>query len=260
MFQVALGAPATQVSRAVQAGARFGTEGVWDETVGGQLRAFEEAGGPLAADADFAFSPMGQGRICSSRIQTWVLSIGRPMVIFCFASTMRESVDHTVVSVGPYMFQSSTPCASNCSARDGGKGSPPHSALKPCGGSPAGFQQQVPGGGRRLHEGDAVMGDHLRQGFSVHGVFTLGQHHPRAADQWQHQFQHGNVKRQGGHGQQSVVSRDAGLALHAGQEVAHRSLGQHDPLGLPVEPDVDDVGSGVGAVGRSGCGSLVAAC
>ena len=40
-----------------------------------------------------------------------VLAIGLPMVIPLEVSVIRVQVDHTVVSVGPYMFHSSTPRA-----------------------------------------------------------------------------------------------------------------------------------------------------
>ena len=62
----------------------------------------------------------------ASRMYSEVFAIGRPIVIGCPLRT-REQVDQIVVSVGPYMFHSSTPRPTSCSASATGSASPPHS-------------------------------------------------------------------------------------------------------------------------------------
>src|SRR5688572_16650798 len=74
-------------------------------------------------------TPMGQRFFCGSRIRMVVLAMGLPMVMPLAVSVIRAQVDHTVVSVGPYMFHNSVPQASNSSARSLGNGSPPTKAL-----------------------------------------------------------------------------------------------------------------------------------
>src|SRR5580698_6467344 len=76
-------------------------------------------------------TPMGHDPLCASRMRRMVLAIGLPMVILSEGPEMRAQVDHTVVSVGPYMFHNSTPAASKRAASSGGNVSPPTSALKP---------------------------------------------------------------------------------------------------------------------------------
>ena len=51
-------------------------------------------------------TPIGARSPRSSTIHTSVLSIGVPIVTPPRPASIRAHVDHTVVSVGPYMFQS----------------------------------------------------------------------------------------------------------------------------------------------------------
>ena len=58
-----------------------------------------------------------------------MFAIGRPMSTRSPGS-IRRTADHTVVSVGPYMFQSERYRANNKSARSSDQGFPPHKTFK----------------------------------------------------------------------------------------------------------------------------------
>ena len=60
-----------------------------------------------------------------------VLAMGRPMLIGASLFVMRTQLDHTVVSVGPYMFHNESQRSISLPARSAGKASPPHRALSP---------------------------------------------------------------------------------------------------------------------------------
>ena len=63
-----------------------------------------------------------------------VLAIGRPIVSVLPCVVIWAQVDQIVVSVGPYMFHSSSPSPTRLSASATGSASPPHSAFIPAGG------------------------------------------------------------------------------------------------------------------------------
>src|SRR6516164_3442292 len=67
----------------------------------------------------------------ASRTNTCVLAIGRPIGIGLSADVILQTVDQTVVSVGPYMFHNSAHRGSSSFARSRGIDSPPQRALKP---------------------------------------------------------------------------------------------------------------------------------
>ena len=55
--------------------------------------------------------------------------MGFPSVMHCLASTIRAHDDHTVVSVGPYMFHNSLQRGNKASASSGDNASPPHNTF-----------------------------------------------------------------------------------------------------------------------------------
>src|SRR5260370_31710153 len=73
---------------------------------------------------------MGLGWSLASRTWKRVLCIGGPMVTGPSAGDPRDVDDQMVVSVGPYMFQSS-PSSSNSFASFLGRASPPQNILSP---------------------------------------------------------------------------------------------------------------------------------
>src|SRR4051812_30617759 len=74
--------------------------------------------------------PFGTGLRSASTIATCVLAIGRPTVMRS-GSVMHRQVDQIVVSVGPYMFQSSAQRGISLRARSDVIGSPPQSTFNP---------------------------------------------------------------------------------------------------------------------------------
>src|SRR5436309_13248702 len=56
--------------------------------------------------------------------------MGLPIVIGLSSAVIREVVDHTVVSVGPYIFQTDEARFNNSIASSRGNASPPHKLLK----------------------------------------------------------------------------------------------------------------------------------
>ena len=115
---------------------------------------------------------------------------------------------------------------------------------------PAGVQQHPPGGRRRLHHGRRGSGEQVAQPLPVRGDLPAGQHDPGPNDQGQQQFEHRDVERQRGDGQQRVGGLDAGPLLHRVQEVAQRAVRDLHALRPSGRAGgVDDVGQ-VGRVHR----------
>ncbi|CUI68042.1 Uncharacterised protein [Achromobacter xylosoxidans] len=70
--------------------------------------------------------PAGTGARLASSTYSWVLAMGWPMTMSSPGRTC-QTLDHTVVSVGPYMFHTDSARASSSSASARGSASPPHS-------------------------------------------------------------------------------------------------------------------------------------
>src|ERR1700752_4655500 len=71
-------------------------------------------------------TPTGAKLRLASNTYTSVFAIGLPIGIVPFTDVTRDTVDHTVVSVGPYMFHNSRHRVSSFSPKSGGNDSPPH--------------------------------------------------------------------------------------------------------------------------------------
>src|SRR3954447_19350974 len=79
-------------------------------------------------------TPAGTSRSDASSTHQRVPAIGDPNVTGAPAVTS-STADQTVVSVGPYMFQTGPARCTNAAANDPGRASPPHRARNP--GDPA---------------------------------------------------------------------------------------------------------------------------
>ncbi len=75
-------------------------------------------------------TPTGTSWPCGSMMRTRVLAMGWPTWTGSSALT-RATVDHTVVSVGPNRFQTSSEQASSLPLSDADIASPPHSTFRP---------------------------------------------------------------------------------------------------------------------------------
>ena len=92
----------------------------------------------------------------------------------------------------------------------------------------------------------------VEQLVAVMGLVAAGDHHAAAHDQRQQQFERGDVERDGGHGEQQIACRHAGLARHAGQQVHDRAVGDLHPLGSAGRTrGVDHIGEVVGGAGHA---------
>src|SRR5262245_33050706 len=74
-------------------------------------------------------TPPGTSCHASSRTYTRVFAMGVPMRMGAPPDGIRHHVDHTVVSVGPYMFQASRHDEASFDAISDGQASPPTSAF-----------------------------------------------------------------------------------------------------------------------------------
>src|SRR6266436_3431299 len=75
-------------------------------------------------------TPTGTGCMLRSSTYIWVLAIGRPMGISPSDDVTWWRLDHTVVSVGPYMFQTEPALRINCCANSRDIASPPLTIFK----------------------------------------------------------------------------------------------------------------------------------
>ncbi len=92
-------------------------------------RAWYPVATPSPAITISPVAPIGIGSPSGDRIWMRVLPIGCPMTMSPSPGVMCAQVDQTVVSVGPYIFQSSPTRDSRASASSVGSASPPHSAF-----------------------------------------------------------------------------------------------------------------------------------
>ena len=136
------------------------------------------------------------------------------------AARTRAQVDHTVVSVGPYMFQSSPQRSSSCVGQVRRQRLRRRTAaLKPRPALPAGHRAAPPAAGVACMTWPGCSRPARAARRHRVAASRLGDHDLRADAQRQQQLQHGDVERQRGHRDQAVVGGDARLALHAGEEV-----------------------------------------
>ena len=106
-----------------------------------------------------------------------------------------------------------------------------------------GFQQQVPTRGCGLKNRDPVRLDQSPQGGAIDGFVVRGEHDGGAHAQWQQQFEHCDVKAEGGDSENPVALFHAGLARHAAQEIHHRVLWHAHALGSSGRArGVDEIG------------------
>mmetsp|Transcript_9416 Transcript_9416/g.19474 ORF Transcript_9416/g.19474 Transcript_9416/m.19474 type:complete len:1935 (-) Transcript_9416:657-6461(-) len=128
--------------------------------------------------------------------------------------------------------------------------------------APVRAHQHAPGGGGRLQDGGAVLGDQVAQLVGAPGLVALRQHHLGAAHQGEVQLQPGDVEAHGGHRHKRVRGAGAQHALEAEEEVDHGLVADLHALGAAGgaggEDDVHELrGGGVHShvgVGTTGGG------
>ncbi len=129
-FDLALRAKPRDIARLVETRTGFAPKGIGNESLRGQLRTVPVSAGKTKA-ADVQFTGHAHRNGLQMRIEDIELGIGNGL-----ANVDRRIVarhlggdDQMVVSVGPYMFQSSPPLAKSCVANSFGSASPPQSIL-----------------------------------------------------------------------------------------------------------------------------------
>gem|GEM_PF-5472986 len=258
-------APAAEVAGAVQARTGLLGERVGEEALGGQVGAVPVAAGyARAADADLA--RLADGAAAALLVEDPDRGVGDRAADGDVVGARDRHDGRPDGGLGRAVHVPQRHAGVEQAARQRGR-----QRLAAAQGTEAGrclpafVEQQVPGGRRGLHDGDAVLRDQRGQRLAVHRVLALGQDGAGAGDQRQQQLEHGYVERQRGHGQQPVVRAQPRFALHAGEEVDDAALQHHHALGLAGGAGgVDHVGrrGGVGqgeqrGVGRRGDRCLV---
>ena len=146
----------------------------------------------------------------------------------------RSTVDQTVVSVGPYRFQSSAPRAS--SARPARAATPRRRtapAARP--GPPARLEQQPPGRRRRLHAPSPRGAEQLRQRPAVGRRSREASTTARPPSSGRRApARRCRTKRR--HGHQTVRSVEPRLLLHRAQQVGDGPVRDSPPLGARSSP------------------------
>ena len=169
-----------------------------------------------------------------------MLAIGRPIVSGSPCVSTRAHVDQIVVSVGPYMFQSSSPSASSWSASATGSASPPHSAFNAGRPAPARVEQHPPGRRRRLHDRRAAALEQRRRAPADLPVSCAARSRRRAPTI------SGRYSSSPAMSNDSVVTATSTSSAPSPGRCAHRRRGSSPargagsarPSACPVEPDV----------------------
>ena len=176
-------------------------------------------------------NPHGTGERCASSTYNWVLAMGAPMTTPTPRRTC-QTLDHTVVSVGPYMFQTSRAAGQQligqmtrqgfATAENSGQR---RLALPPR------LKQQLPRGGRRLHHRDGMALNQRKQRLAVDRLVRLCDDDTGTAEQWQEQFQRSDIKGDGRDRQQPVRFRASWLVPHGQEKVAEGAVRDLNALG-----------------------------
>ncbi|OIQ74964.1 hypothetical protein GALL_433730 [mine drainage metagenome] len=234
VFKQSVMPPAAQIAGLVEQGVWCGAEGIGDEALGGEVRSLEIAQCHAGA-ADMHFSWHADGARLTVVVEnphagvgdgaadrhalSWLCHLpaggphrgfGRAIQVPDFAAALQQAL-------GEFSGQ--------CLAAD--------ERTQAGVAGPAGIEQDAPGRGRRLHHRCAAPFQQGAQGVRIAGLRVAGEHDPRAGGERKQQLQHGNVERQGGHGEQDISGPHPRRARHAGEEIDHRAVRHLHALGPP---------------------------
>lgn len=95
-----------------------------------------------------------------------------------------------------------------------------------------------PQGGGRLDGGDSLPSDQPAESVRLAHLVGRGEDDRGAVEQRQEQLQMGDVEGHGRHGEQAVGGAERQPVPHGGQQMGEIAVGDHDPFGRPVEPEV----------------------
>ncbi len=159
-----------------------------------------------------------------------VLAMGRPMWIDSPGRT-RESVDQMVVSVGAVHVPELAALGQELVGQVARHGfaAAEHFQLRVAG--PLHVEEQAPGRGCGLQEGDIVRRELMQQAEAVGGVLAAEHDELRAGNERQEELEAGDVEGDRGHGQQHVLGGHAGRGLHREEEVDQRLVRDFHALG-----------------------------
>ena len=172
-----------------------------------------------------------------------VLSIGTPIEIRSTPGSMRLTADHTVVSVGPYMFHSSPAPGKQFDGEIGCHRLPTAQQLQLIVTVPAGVDQHPPRRRGGLHDCRAETTDGGDQPGGIERRLTVDEHEMGTVDEGQEDLEHRDVERQRGHREEGVVAAQSRPLGHRGEEVDDVAVFDLDTLGpTGGARGVDDVG------------------
>ena len=221
VLQAAIGAPARQVPGAVHA--RAGHERIGQETLGSEFWPVQVAPGHARpADEQFA-----------EHTDRDSLGVAVQHVHPCVGDGPADQYRACLAGVDPGASGPDRrlggaiqiPQLANAFAQFKGErwrqGLSATQGLEPLATLPADAEQHAPGRRRCLHDGDCMFLDQCGKSMRIRALMLGGKNNSRTTGQRQEQLQYGDVKRDGGDGQQAVA------AVHSGGE-AHRFEKIHD--------------------------------
>ena len=248
-LELAVLQPAPEVAGAVEQGAGLAGERVGDEPLGG------EVGPPQVTEADApAADPQLPGHADRHRLAPGVehvdLRVGDRLADEHPADDLRHAVHRrpdgglgrtvAVPHLGAAPDQLLGEVLGHRLAR--ADGAQPLSAL------PAGGEQQAPGGGRGVDEGDLLLVQHAQEEGSVGGHLTADQRDGGPDRQREQHLGDRDVEGERGDGEGHVAPPQARGDLHRGEQVGQRPVWNQHALGLARRArGVEHVGGVLGA-------------